>query len=76
MVSSRPPYPFFWVLDTKKHMLHGIEAKKWVFQGRPTQKMGIFFPKNGLKMPIMGPKHRFLGLGGQFKAPQPYFAGA
>ena len=27
------------------HVLHGIEARKWVFQGHPSQKMGIFCPK-------------------------------
>ena len=42
---SRPPCPIFWVLDTKKHMLHSIEARKWVYQGCPTQKMGIFCSK-------------------------------
>ena len=33
-------------------------------------------PKNGLKMPILGQKQCFLGSGGQFDAPPPYFAGA
>ena len=80
MLSLRPPYPNFEVLDSKKRVLHGIEARKWVFQGRPTQKMGIFCQKNGLKMPKLGQKililvlkHCFLGLGGQFKAPQTLF---
>ena len=45
VLSSRPPYPIFWVLDTKKHMLHSIEARKWEYQGHPTQKMGIFCSK-------------------------------
>ena len=49
VLSCGPPYPIFLVLDTKKHVLHGIETRKWVFQGLPTQKMGIFLPKNGLK---------------------------
>ena len=41
----------------------------------PPQKMP-FLPKNGLKMPILGQKQCFLGSGGQFDAPPPYFAGA
>ena len=45
MLSFRLPYPIFLVLDTKKHLLHDFEGRKWVFQGRPTKKMGIFFPK-------------------------------
>ena len=77
MLRSRPPYPTFYVLDTKKHVVHGIEARKWQFQGRPPpKKMGIFCPKKGLKMPKLGLQHCFLGLGGLFKAPPPYFAGA
>ena len=44
--------------------------------GPPHPKTGHFLLENGLKMPILGLKHCFLGLGGQFKAPQPYFAGA
>ena len=75
MLSSRPPYPIFWVLDTKKHMLHSIDARKPVYQGCPTQKNGHFVLKNGLKMPTLGLIHCFLGWGGQFQAPQPYFAG-
>ena len=42
----------------------------------PPQKNGHFLPKKSLKMPILGQKQCFLGLGGQFKAPPPYFAGA
>ena len=42
----------------------------------PPPKNGHFLPKKGLKMPILGQKQCFLGLGGQFKAPPPYFAGA
>ena len=64
------------MLDTKEHVSHGIEARKWVFQARPTQKMGIFCPKKGLKMPKLGLQHCFWGLGGLFEPPPPYFAGA
>ena len=39
-------------------------------------KNGHFLPKNGLKMPILGQKQCFLGSGGQFDAPPPYFANA
>ena len=42
----------------------------------PPPQNGHFLPKKGLKMPILGQKQCFLGLGGQFKAPPPYFAGA
>ena len=44
--------------------------------GPPPPKNGHFLPKNGLKMPILGQKQCFLGWGGQFDAPPPYFAGA
>ena len=40
-----PPTLFLRCWTPKKHILHGIEARKWVFQGRPTQKMGIFCSK-------------------------------
>ena len=47
-----------------------------VDSGPPPQKNGHFLPKNGLKRPILGQKQCFLGSGGQFDAPPPYFAGA
>ena len=50
----KAPYPIFQVLDTKKHVLRGIDARKLVFQGRPTQKNGHFLLKKGLKMPKLG----------------------
>ena len=40
-----PPPLFFRFLTRKKHVLHGIEDIKWVLQGCPTKKMGIFWPK-------------------------------
>ena len=43
--------------------------------GPLTQKM-VFFAQNGLKMPILGQKQCFFGLGWYFKAPRPHFAGA
>ena len=58
------------------YVLCGMEAGKSVVQGRPTPKRPFFLPKNGLKMPILGQKQYFLGLGNQFQAPPPYFAGA
>ena len=42
----------------------------------PPKKWPIFAQKKGLKMPILGQKQCFLGSGGQFKAPAPYFAGS
>ena len=36
-------------------------------------KNGRFLPETGLKISILGQKHYFMGLSGQFKAPQPYF---
>ena len=44
--------------------------------GPPPPKNGHFLPKNGLKMPILGEKKSFLGLGGQYKPPLPYFTDA
>ena len=37
----------------------------------PPPKKGHFLPKKGPKMPILGQKQCFLGLGGHFKAPHP-----
>ena len=66
MVSSRPLNPILQALDSMEHVVQGMESKKWVFQGHPTQKKCPFFlPKNGLKRPILGKKQCFLGLGGQ-----------
>ena len=42
----------------------------------PPPKNGHFCQKKGLKMPILGQKQCFLGSGGQFDAPPPYFARA
>ena len=44
--------------------------------GPPPLKNRHFLPENALKMPILGQKQCFLGSGGQFDAPPPYFAGA
>ena len=77
MLSSRPPYPILQVWDSKKNVSQGMEVGKWVFRGRTTQQMGFIFaqkwPKNAN---FWGGEHVFWVLGGQFKAPQPYFAGA
>ena len=37
----------------------------------PPPQKGHFVPKKGLKMPILGQKQCFLGLGGHFKPPHP-----
>ena len=42
----------------------------------PPPKKRPFWPKNGLKIPILGQKQCFLASGGQVDAPPPYFAGA
>ena len=72
VLRSRPPYPIFKVLDTKKHVLHGIEAIKLVLQGRPTKKMGIFWPK----LANFGQKSSVFGLGCSVFDSPTYFFGA
>ena len=42
----------------------------------PPPKKWPFFAQKWLKMPILGQKQCFLGSGGQFDAPPPYFAAA
>ena len=70
-----PPTPFLRCL-TQKNMccvvlrpenrcLRVAQPKKWAFFAQKR-------PKNAK----IWPKHCFLGLGGRFKAPQPYYAGA
>ena len=53
-----------------------MEAKKGVFQSRPTQKIAHFLLQNGLKKQILGYKQFFCvkppSLGGQLEAAQPY----
>ena len=73
---SKAPHPVLRVPNSDKHVLQGMRARKWVIQVRDPQKNGHFLPKKRLKMPILGGKQCFLGLGGQFKAPPPFFAGA
>ena len=75
-VSSRPPNPILQVLDSEKHQLRGMEAKKYVFWGHPTQKNGHFLAKNGLNLPILGKKAVSLDTAAQFKTPLPFFWGA
>ena len=41
----RPPNPILQVLDSKKTAVAWYGARKQVFQGGPTQKMAIFWPK-------------------------------
>ena len=47
-----------------------------VDSGPPPPKNRHFLLKNGLKMPFLGRKQCYLGSGGQFNTPPPYFAGA
>ena len=42
MVTSKPSHPILQVLDSKKHVLQGMGAGKWLFRGHPTQNMTIF----------------------------------
>ena len=37
-----PPPPVLQVADSNKHVLHGMDSGKWVFEGRRTQKKGHF----------------------------------
>ena len=70
VVIARAACPVLQVPDSRKHVLQRREAKKWVFQGCPTQKMAIFaqkWPRNanfgpktvfsGLGWPVLGPSH-------------------
>ena len=70
----KAPRPILQVLNWREHVLQYIGAGKWVFQGRPPTKKKVTFPKNGLKLPILGRKQCFLGSGGHFKDRQPFFA--
>ena len=36
VVSSKPPNPNLQVVNAKGHVLQGMEAREWVFPGRPT----------------------------------------
>ena len=60
----------FHVLDSKKHLLHGMEAIKGVFQRCPTPKIAHFLLQNGLKKQILGYKQFFGGYGALCQAPQ------
>ena len=74
--SVQGPLTLFLRFLTRKNMCCMVfKPENQCFRVAPP-KNGHFLPKKGLKMPQIGPKHCFLGLGGQFKAPQPYFAGA
>ena len=53
------------VFQPENGCFRAAQPKKWAF-----------LHKTGLKMPILVLKDCFLGLGGLFKAPEPYFAGA
>ena len=70
-----PPTRFFRCLTRKNMCCMVLTPENQCFRVAPPKKWAFFAqkrPKNGKN----GPKHCFLGLGGQFKAPQPYFAGA
>ena len=58
---------------TQKNVLHGIEAREWVFQARPTQKLGIFCQKKWPKNVNIGPKTLFPGLGRSVQGPPNLF---
>ena len=75
-VHFKAPHPISQMPDSKKKSVSGYGSRKMGDSGLPPQKNGHFLAKKSLKMPIFGQKQCFLGLGGQFKAPPPYFAGA
>ena len=66
-----PPTLFCRCLTQKKICCRVWKPETWSFRAAPP-----FLPKNGLKNPILGQKHCFWGLGGEFKPPQPCFAGS
>ena len=70
------PPSYFAGARLKKTCVAGLGPRTMGDSGSPPLKNGHFLPKNGLKMPILGQKQCILGWGGQFDAPQPYFAGA
>ena len=60
--NSLPPY--FPGARLKKTCVAGLGTQKIVDSGpSPPLKNGHFLPKNGLKMPFLGPKTVFFGLG-------------
>ena len=70
------PPPYFAGAQLNKTCVAGLESRKIGDSGPPPVKGGHFLPKNGLKMPFVGQKQCFLGSGGQFHTPPPYFSGA
>ena len=72
VLSSRPPHPIFEVSDSKEHVLHGIEARKLVFQGRPPKKWA-FFAQTWSKNVNIGPETLFFRLGRSFQGPPTLF---
>ena len=71
-VHFKDPHPILQMPDSKKHVLQGMGAGKWVIQP-PPQKNGHFLPKKSLKMPILGQKQCFLGTGWPFQGPPSLF---
>ena len=70
------PQLFLAAARNKKTCSAGLGSQKMGDSGLPPLKNGHLLPKNGLTLPILGQKECFLGSGGQFDAPPPYFAGA
>ena len=58
--------------DSKKHVLHGIEARKWVFQGRPPKKWPFFAQKWSKNVNIV-PETLFFWLGRSVQGPPTLF---
>ena len=69
------PAPYFTGARLKKTCVAGLGTRK-MGESAPPPKKWPFWPKNGLKIPILGQKQCFLASGGQVDAPPPYFAGA
>ena len=73
-VHFKAPHPILQMPDSKKHVLQGMGAGKWVIQPPPPPpKNGHFLPKKSLKMPILGQKQCFLGTGWPFQGPPALF---
>ena len=72
----KAPLPYFFGGFTQKKCVAWYWSQIMGVSGPPHPKNGHFLPQKGVKMPKLGLKHCFLGFGGQFKAPPPYFAGA
>ena len=68
----KAPHPISQMPDSKKHVLQGMGAGKWVIQGSPPQKWP-FFAQEKPKNANFGPKTVFFGLGWPVQGPPSLF---